>query len=69
MLFKSWEPISFSRNACGLAGCNYKYPTRPPQGEQEKARRRRQMAKGMLKPSPVEIETIEQGLRWTGARA
>lgn len=38
-----------SRNLMGLAGCNYKYSRRPPQGEGEKARRRRQIAKGMLR--------------------
>lgn len=37
-----------SRRSYKQAGCNHKYPRRPSQGEQEKARRRRQIARGML---------------------
>jgi hypothetical protein len=49
MLFNPVTSVSaVSNRKCGLAGCNYKYPHRPKQGEQEKARRRRQVARGML---------------------
>lgn len=40
--------LGLSRNKMGLAGRNYKYPHGPHQGDQEKMRRRRQIAKGML---------------------
>lgn len=37
------------RKAKGLSGRNYKYPTSPEQGEKEKARRRRQVERGIIK--------------------
>ena len=52
MLFPLFEEAYWmmSRRQRFLAGCNYRYPgrRRPPQGEKEKARRRRQREKGML---------------------
>lgn len=38
-----------SNRTKGLAGRNYKYPTRPAQGAKEKARRLRQRERGIIK--------------------
>ena len=40
---------STSRRSRGLAGRNYKYPVRPQQGGKEKARRVRQIERGIIK--------------------
>lgn len=41
------NPFGLSRRQRRMAGCNYRYRTRPPQGEKEKARRRRQIKNGV----------------------
>lgn len=48
LIDKIWQ--GFSRRQRGLAGRNYRYPQHPGQGKQERARRVRQIQRGILRP-------------------